>query len=171
MSDLVFECAGPAGETLRIAWNREVLSVLGHATEQRRPAWSIGGEPDWEELSALRILSARLDDERLIAIVALRPVGTGGHGDEVLVGAVGNAEGFDQVEQALLSTEYDPQGVPRRVGLELYPEHGSLPLRIAGETTATALSDSGGVRRVSADLTMRSGGVGGVGVLDTLRRI
>lgn len=171
MSDLVFEFAGPAGEALRIAWDREALSLLDHAAEEHQPAWSIEGELDWEALSSLRILSARLGDERLIAIVALRPVAAEGHGDEVLVGAVGDAEGFDQVDQALLSTEYDPQGLPRRVGLELYPELGGLPLRVAGETTATALSDSDGVRRLSAKLSMRSAGAGGVGVLDTLRRI
>ncbi len=171
MTDVTFELADPAGEALRIAWDAGALSSLDHEAAERDPAWSIAGEVDWDQVSSLRLLSARLADQRLIAIVALRPAAAEGHGDEVVAGAVGNAEGFDQLEQALLSTEYDPQGLPRRVGLELRSEHGGLALRVAGEITATALSDIGGVRRLAAGLTLRSAGATGVGVLDVLRRI
>ena len=171
MNDVSFEFADPAGEALRIAWDGEALSSLDHEAAGRDPAWSIAGELDWDQVSSLRLLSARLADERLIAIVALRPLAAEGHGDELLAGAVGDAEGFDQLDQTLLSTEYSPDGLPRRVGLELYTERDGLPLRVAGEATATALSDSAGVRRLSVSLSLRSGGAGGTGVLDVLRRI
>jgi hypothetical protein len=169
MTDVSFEFTDPAGEALRIAWDGEALSSLDQEAPERDQA--LVAEPRREQVSSLRLLSARLGDERLIAIVALRPAAAEGHGDEVVAGAVGNAEGFEQLEQALLSTEYDPQGLPRRVGLELRSERGGLALRVAGEITATALSDSGGVRRLAAGLTLRSAGATGVGVLDVLRRI
>lgn len=168
MSDLVFEFADPAGDSLRVSWDGEALARLDPGADGSSPPWALAGEIDWDEISALRMLSARLPDERLIAIVALRPVSAAGHGDEALAGAVAGADGFDGLEQTLLSTEYDPEGLPRRIGLELYPEHGGLALRVAGEVTATALSESAGVRRLSASLTVRSAGATGVGVLDVL---
>jgi hypothetical protein len=168
MSDLVFEFADPAGDSLRIAWNGEALEQLDPAAEGATPPWSLAGELDWDEIAALRLLSARLGDQRLLAIVALRPLAAEGHGEEVLAGAVAGTEDFDQLEQTLFSTEYDPEGMPRRVGLELYPANGGLPLRVAGEVTATAVSESGGVQRLSAALILRSAGTEGVGVLDVL---
>jgi hypothetical protein len=168
MSDLVFEFADPAGDSLRISWDTEALGRLDPGTDGSAPPWALAGELDWDEIASLRMLSARLADERLVVIVALRPASASGHGDEVLAGAVATAAGVDRLDQTLLSTEYDPEGLPRRVGLELYPEQGGLPLRVAGEVTATALSETGGVRRLSAALTLRSAGAGGVGVLDVL---
>lgn len=166
----VFEFADRNGEPLRIAWSGEALAELDPAAQDRQPAWQLGGELDWEAVEALRIVSARLGDERTVAVVALRPSAATGHGDEIVSGALGDDDGFDGLERTLLSTEYGPDGLPRRVGLELYREDAGLPLRVAGEATATAISDEGDVRRLSAALELRCAGLAGVGVLDVLRR-
>lgn len=168
MDDLVFEFADPAGDSLRISWDGEALANLDPGARAESPPWALAGELDWDEIAALRMLSARLPDGRLIAIVALRPVAATGHGDEVMTGAVARADGFEGLEQTLLSTEYDAEGLPRRVGLELYPEERGMPMRVAGEVTDTAVAEHGGVRRLSALLTLRSAGMAGVGVLDVL---
>lgn len=167
---IAFEFADSNGDPLRIAWSGDALAELDPALEDRQPAWQLGGELDWEQIEALRVLSARLGDERTVAVVALRPATASGHGDEIVTGALGDGEGFDGLEQTLLSTEYGPDGLPRRVGLELYREDAGLPLRIAGEATDTEISAEGDVRRLSAALELRCAGLAGVGVLDVLCR-
>jgi len=165
---LALEFTGPAGEPLRIEWQADALAALDPAAADGDPVWRLAGELDWDEIEALRILSGRLDDGRLIAIAALRPAGAAGHGEEVVAGALGGAEGFDQLAEALLSTEYGQDGLPSRVGLELYRDDGGLPVRVAGDATATATRQEGPTRRVSAALALRSSGSAGVGVLDAI---
>ena len=167
---VVFELADPSGEPLRIAWSGEALAGLDPAARAQEPVWQLGGELDWGEIEALRVLSARLGDQRTVAVVALRPSAASGHGDEIVSGALGDEEGFDGLEQTLLSTEYGPDGLPRRIGLELYRGDAGLPLRVAGEAIATEITDDGDTRRTSAALELRCAGLAGVGVLDVLRR-
>jgi hypothetical protein len=167
---LSIEFTDPAGEPLRIEWRGEELAALDRALPDTEPVWRLGGELDWDEVEALRIVSGRLDDGRLVAVAALRPAGAGGHGEELVAGALGKADALAQLAAALVSTEYGPDGLPSRIGLELYHEDGGLPVRVAGDATATASSDQEGVRRVSAALELRSSGDSGVGLLDVLSR-
>ena len=75
--------------------------------------------------------------------------------------------GFDET---LLSVEYDADGLPRRAGLELYRSEGSIPLRVAGNATATDRDAQGALERTSASLELRLTGSAGRGRLDLLRR-
>ena len=156
---LALEFTGPAGDPLRIEWQADALAALDPAAVDGDPVWRLAGELDWDEIEALRIVSGRLDDGRLIAIAALRPTGAAGHGEEVVAGALGGAEGFDQLAEALLSTEYGPDGLPRRVGLELYRDDGGLPLRVGGRRDRHR-DRARRARRaaVSAALALRSSG-------------
>ena len=54
-------------------------------------------------------------------------------------GRSATSETFEQLHEALLSTEYGPDGRPRRIGLELYPAADSIPIRVAGEATHASL--------------------------------
>ena len=164
------ELTDPSGEPLRIEWRAEALAGIEPASPDQGPVWRLGGELDWDEVDALRIVSGRLDDGRLTAIAALRPSDARGHGEEAVAGLLGDSTALDPLAEALLSTEYGPDGLPSRVGLELYRDGGGLPARIAGDVTATAASEQGGVRRLSAALVLRSSGSGGTGVLDVLTR-
>ncbi len=65
------------------------------------------------------------------------------------------------VEEALLSVEYDPEGLPRRVGVEIYEKADSLPRRMAGERTGGEGADTA--------LAMRSGETSGTGRLVIVR--
>jgi hypothetical protein len=168
--ELALEFTDPAGEPLRIEWRTEALAALDPAAHDREPVWRLGGELDWDEVETLRILSGRLDENRVLAIAALRPAAASGHGEEIVAGALGDLQAPDRLAEALLSTEYGADGLPSRVGLELYHGGGALPTRIAGDVTATATSQQGGVRRTSAALALRSSGDAGVGVFDLLTR-
>jgi hypothetical protein len=168
--ELTLEFTDPAGEPVRIEWRTEALAALDPAAQNGEPVWRLGGELDWDEVEALRIVSGRLGEDRVLAIAALRPATAGGHGEEIVAGALGDSQAPDRLAEALLSTEYGADGLPTRIGLELSPGGGALPTRIAGDVTATATSEQGGVRRVSAALALRSPGDSGAGVLDLLTR-
>ncbi len=165
---LALEFEAPSGESLRFEWTAETLASF-EPDPHAEPVWRLGGELDWDEVELVRVLSARLDDGRLLALAALRPAGAEGHGDELVAAALGDADSFEQLDEALLSTEYGPDQLPRRVGLELYASENGLAIRIAGDVTAVASSASGAVKRLSAALALRGAGVG-TGALDVLER-
>ena len=56
----------------------------------------------------------------------MRPVDAGGHGEEVVAGLLGDSTGFDPLAETLVSTEYGRDGLPGRVGLELYRDGGAV---------------------------------------------
>jgi hypothetical protein len=167
---VAIELTDPAGDPLRIDWTSEALAALDPGAPGETPVWRLGGELDWDEVEALRVFSGRLDDGRLLAIAAVRPADAGGHGEEVVAGLLGDSTGFDPLAETLLSTEYGGDGLPGRIGLELYRDGSDLPVRIAGDVTATGASEQGGVRRTSAALALRASGSAGAGILDVLTR-
>ena len=167
---LGLEFESPTGDALRFEWQPAAFEGLDTSAAPSEPVWTLGGELDWDEIGSVRVLSARLGDGRLLAVVALRPAGAEGHGDDLVAGAIGDGQSFAGVDQPLLSTEYDAAGQPRRVGLELYPGDDGLALRVAADVTAATGSASGGVGRVTAALAVRSPGGEGAGVFDLLRR-
>ena len=60
-------------------------------------------------------------DGGLLALSATRPAGGRGHGDETVAAVLCGADGAPvDVSEALLSTEYGPDGVQRRATLELW---------------------------------------------------
>jgi hypothetical protein len=151
MSEVVaLEFADPAGEPLRIEWSADELSSLVAPEPRPKPPWRLSGELDWDE------------------IAAVRPRDAEGHGDEVVAGAIGGPDGFDQLDEALLSTEYGPDGVARRIGLELYRDEDGLPLRVAGDLVGTDQQTSGRIRRDTASFELRAGAEAGIGILDVL---
>jgi hypothetical protein len=163
------EFQDPAGERLDFGWDPERLSALEGELGESLP-WLLDGELDWDEIELIRVISARFDDERLLGIAALRPAGADGHGQEVVAGAMLNAEGqIESFSETLLSVEYDGDGKPRRAGLELYRGEGTIPLRVAGDATATETTADGSLERTSVALRMRLTGTEGFGRLDIVR--
>jgi len=151
----------PAGERLYFAWE---------PADAAAPTWRLDGQLDWDEIELIRVLSGRFEDGRLLGLAAVRPARAEGHGDELVVSAVMTDAGeVEPIDETLLSVEYDREGVPRRVGLELYRGEGSIPLRVAGDATQAERSRDGALERTSTDLTLRLTGSGGTGRLDVLR--
>jgi hypothetical protein len=165
---VAIEFTAPGGQPLRVEWPAEALAEASPDAAHDSRAWRLEGELDWDQVEALRVLSAGLGDGRAVALAALRPAGAAGHGEE-LVAALLVADGAaEEIDQALLSTEYGPDGLPRRVGLELYRADDPIPLRVAADVTASEVEREGGVADVRATLEVRRDGTRGAGVYEIL---
>jgi hypothetical protein len=81
-----------------------------------------------------RSIGIVFSDGGLLALSAVRPPGSGGHGDERVTAVLCGPDGAPvEVSEALLSTEYGPDGMQRRVTLELWTDdEEGPPLRGAG---------------------------------------
>ena len=166
MSDVVaLEFTSPGGEDLRVEWPIEALTAVDSDAPR---AWRLAGEVDWDEVEALRVLTASLGNNRSVALTAVRPAGAPGHGDELVAAALVSDGEVNGLDEALLSTEYGPDGLPRRVGLELYRQDDPVPLRVAADVDEVSSSREGGVQDVRATLTVRRDGSTGAGVLEVL---
>src|SRR6478735_955189 len=81
---LVLELDPAGGPALRVEWDVDALRDLSATGRQpgageAPPAWRLEPGPDWERVSALRLISATFDDGALLAVAALRPRGATGH--------------------------------------------------------------------------------------------
>jgi hypothetical protein len=81
-----------------------------------------------------RSIGIVFSDGGLLALSAVRPPGSSGHGDEQLAAVLCDPDGAPvEVSETLLSTEYGPDGVQRRATLELWTDGDEgQPLRGAG---------------------------------------
>ena len=165
---VALEFTDPSGDPLRIEWSAEALAALVSPQPDPEPAWRLAGQIDWDEIEGMRIISARVGADLLLAVGAVRPKGAAGHGDELVAGAVGDGEAFERLEEALVSTEYGADGAVRRIGLELYRGPGGFPIRVAGDKIASSSERRDAIRRDTASFELRSAGEQGIGVLDVL---
>ncbi|MFL5906263.1 MAG: hypothetical protein ACJ75Z_01540, partial [Solirubrobacterales bacterium] len=97
-----------------------------------------------EGAGAFRHLTIAGPEGALVVAIALGPQGLEGHGDERVSAWSIDADGHQsRFGEALISTQYDGDGRPTRVGLELWPGEDSPPRRIACSLLGGA--DSGGL--------------------------
>jgi hypothetical protein len=91
-----------------------------------------------------RSIGIAFSDGGLLALSAVRPQSAKGHGEETVAAVLCGPDGAPaEVGEALLSTEYGPDGIQRRATLELWIEaDDGQPLRGAG-----TLISSSSVRR------------------------
>jgi hypothetical protein len=89
---------------------------------------------DFDTSALRRSIGIVFSDGGLLALTAVRPAGAGGHGEERVAAVLCGPDGAPtEVSEALLSTEYGPDGVQRRASLELWTdEEAGQPLRGAG---------------------------------------
>ena len=105
------------------------VRCLGTVGETREP-------PEWEQLDALRSISAVFDGENAVLALAQRPRGVQGHGEEkVAAWLLRDGEPHD-VEDARISTIYDGEGRQRSAGLELWMPGEDFPRRANGSVVA-----------------------------------
>ncbi len=68
-----------------------------------------------------------------------------------------------ELHEALLSTEYGPDGRARRLGLELYESSTDRPIRVVADRVAEARDDADGERTA---LSLRMEGTPGAGLYE-----
>ncbi|HEY2769752.1 MAG TPA: hypothetical protein VGI87_04260 [Solirubrobacteraceae bacterium] len=93
---------------------------------------------DLSRYTSIRDVSMWFEPEEGVALTALRPRKAKHHGKDVVVAAVLDVADGKPVVDPRLSTTYDAEGAPRRVGLELWLEEENgdqFPRRTAAEST------------------------------------
>jgi hypothetical protein len=135
------------------------LDCLGTATETVAP-------PQWEELDALRGVSALFDEENAVLAVARRPRGAIGHGQEQTVAWLVSAGEARRVEDARLSTVYDADGRQRSAGLEMWMPGEDFPRRASGTAVAGTTLSLEGLSVNAAVFSWRMEGRDGAGAYE-----
>jgi hypothetical protein len=154
------------GRPIALIWDPELLAALGKDPHSEHP-WRLEGEPDWERMASLTVLSAAFEDGALLALAALRPRGAEGH-DEDLIEALharANVEP-ERLADVLLSVQRDAEGTLERVNLEAATTEGHGIVRAAGDAEARGDGEAG----TGTVLAMRMAGAAGFGTIEVLPR-
>lgn len=152
------------GGGLAIEWPVDALMRAADAADPATPpVWELAGELDWDEIESLRFLTGAVG-ETALAVVAVRPAGAHDHGEDEVAAALVAPDGADAAEEALLSTEYDPDGAVRRLGIELWLASGAGK-RVAADRAGDPVAGSAGaLQRAVTPLEVRLDGEGGRGL-------
>jgi hypothetical protein len=154
----------------RVEWAPEGLRALARAGDASQArAWRLEGEPDWDAIESLRLVSAAFEDGRLLALVAAQPAGAEGHGEARVRAALVEPEGeVIELAEATLSVQYDARGAPSRIGLELYADPEAVPLRVAADREDESGESAGGGE--STAMRFRMEGARGSGLFELVSR-
>lgn len=118
-----------------------------------------------------RSIGIAFADGGMLALTAARPQGAAGHGEEAVATVLCDPDGAPvDVTETLLSTEYGPGGVPRRVTLELWTDgEQGQPLRGAGTLISSRDIVRPGLNAVIAFFRWSLEGREGLGHYEILR--
>jgi hypothetical protein len=126
--------------------------------------------PRWEELQAVRSISALVDEGNGLLALARRPSDAPGHGDEeVRAGLFIDGE-LHQVEEARISTVYDGGGRQRSAGLELWLPGEEYPRRGSGLVIAGSSFELERIQVHTAVFRWRLDGREGIGAYELMVR-
>jgi len=127
--------------------------------------------PRWEELDALRSVSALVDEQHALLALARRPQGAVGHGDEDVTARLVEDDAVLEVETARISTVYDGGGRQRSAGLELWLPGEDYPRRGSGLVIAGSSLDLDGLQVHVAVFRWRLDGREGIGAYELMLRM
>jgi len=151
-----------------------VVRVRGEAAGRRVNALGTLSETDvpprWEELDAIRTISALVDERHALLAIARRPRDAVGHGDEVVTARLVEDDAVLAVEDARISTVYDGGGRQRSAGLELWVPGEDYPRRGSGQVIAGSSLDLEGLQVHVAVFRWRLDGREGIGAYELMSR-
>ncbi|MBN1530738.1 MAG: hypothetical protein JW895_16875 [Thermoleophilaceae bacterium] len=102
--------------------------------------------PAWEDLDALRTISAIADEGHAFVALARRPRGARGHDEEEISAWLLDEGRLLRVEDARVSTVYDDGGRQRSAGLELWVPGEEFARRGSGLVLAGSSLDLDGIQ-------------------------
>jgi hypothetical protein len=143
--------------------NGRGVDCLGTVAVTREP-------PRWDELDALRTVSALVDESNAVFALARRPRGAAGHGDEQIRAAIVKDGELLEIEDARISTVYDGEGRQRSAGLELWPVGEEFSRRGSGQVIAGSSLELEAVRVHAAVFRWRVDGREGIGAYELMVR-
>lgn len=135
------------------------LECMGTVAETHAP-------PRWEDLDALRAISAVFDPDHAFLALAQRPRGAPGHGSEHVTGWLLDEGHVLPVDEARISTVYDGAGRQRSAGLELWLSQEDLPRRGSGTVVAGSSLQLEGLEVHAAVFRWRMDDREGVGIYE-----
>lgn len=127
--------------------------------------------PHWEELQAVRSISALVDEGSGLLALARRPRDAFGHGDEQVSAGLFIDGELHQVEEARISTVYDGAGRQRSAGLELWLPEEEFPRRGSGLVIAGSSFELEAIRVHAAVFRWRLEGREGIGAYELMVRV
>jgi hypothetical protein len=189
---------GPEVEATSSGWRAELPGKLALEFERVSPAADLGGvrahvtrvrgeaagrtidclgtvsetevPPEWEELDAVRSISALVDEQHALVAISRRPRGAVGHGDEEVTARLLEDDAMLEVETARISTVYDGDGRQRSAGLELWLPGEDFPRRASGLVIAGSSLDLDGLQVHVAVFRWRLDGREGIGAYELMLR-
>jgi hypothetical protein len=170
--DLRFDTVGEPADLgpVRAHVCRVSGQVDGTSIECLGTAGETTAAPSWEDLDALRSISAVFDEGNALLALARRPRGAHGHGDELTVAwLVKDGEPLS-VEDARISTVYDAEGRQRSAGLELWLPGVEFPRRASGTVAAGTSLELDGLRVHAAVFRWRMEDREGLGAYELMVR-
>jgi hypothetical protein len=126
--------------------------------------------PSWDELDALRSISAVFDEQNGLLALARRPRGAHGHGEELTVAWLIRDGELLSIEDARISTVYDAEGRQRSAGLELWLPGEEFPRRSSGTVAAGTSLELEGLRVHAAVFRWRMDDREGLGAYELMVR-
>ena len=151
-----------------------VVRVIGEAAGRKVDCLGTLAETDvpprWEELDAIRSISALVDERHALLALARRPRDAVGHGDEVVTARLVEDDAVLSVENARISTVYDGSGRQRSAGLELWIPGEDYPRRGSGQVIAGSSLDLEGLDVHVAIFRWRLDGREGIGAYELMPR-
>jgi hypothetical protein len=126
--------------------------------------------PRWDELDAVRTISALVDERQALLAIARRPRGAVGHGDEEVTARLVQDDSVRTVEDARISTVYDGGGRQRSAGLELWLPGEEYARRGSGVVVAGSSLDLDGLEVHVAVFRWRLDGREGIGAYELMVR-
>ena len=165
----------PAAEPVDLGGVRvRVCRVTGKVGKVRIDCLGTAGEtlvpPAWDELDAVRSVSAVFDAEHAVLALARRPRGALGHGEELVTAALLQDGELLAVEDARISTMYDGEGRQRAAGLELWLPGEDFPRRTSGAILAGSSLELDGLRVNAAVFRWRMEDREGTGAYELMVR-
>jgi hypothetical protein len=159
------ELGGVRAHVTRVRGEASGRSVdgLGTVSETQVP-------PDWDELDAIRSISALVDEKHALVALARRPRGAVGHGDEEVTACLVEDDAVLKVENARISTVYNGGGRQRSAGLELWLPGEDYPRRGSGQVIAGSSLDLDGLQVHVAVFRWRLDGREGIGAYELMLR-